>query len=58
MVTKFKDVFLDATDLLVAKHGVTHRIITNGRPVSAPYGGLDATKLAAAKAEFEASFLL
>jgi RNase H-like domain found in reverse transcriptase/Reverse transcriptase (RNA-dependent DNA polymerase)/Integrase zinc binding domain len=53
LAAKFKDIFSDTADLPAAKHGVTHRIITDGRPVSARYRRLDATKLAAAKAEFQ-----
>jgi Reverse transcriptase (RNA-dependent DNA polymerase) len=53
LVMKFKNVFSDTADLPAAKHGVTHRIITDGQPVSARYRRLDATKLAAARAEFQ-----
>jgi hypothetical protein len=53
LAAKFKDIFSDTADLPAAKHGVTQRIITDGRPVSARYCRLDATKLAAAKAEFQ-----
>jgi hypothetical protein len=53
LVGKFKDIFSDTADLPAAKHGVTHRIISDGRPVSARYRGLDATKLGAARAEFQ-----
>jgi hypothetical protein len=53
LIAKYKDVFSDTTDLPAAKHGVTHRIVMNGQPVSARYRRLDAVKLAAAKKEFQ-----
>jgi hypothetical protein len=51
--SSFTDIFSDTARLPAAKHGVTHQIITAGRPVSARYRHLDTLKLAAAKLEFQ-----
>jgi transposase InsO family protein len=53
LLMKYNSVFSGVSDLPAARHGVEHRIITEGRPVSARYRRLDAEKLRAAKVEFE-----
>jgi transposase InsO family protein len=53
LLSKYDNVFSGVSELPAARHGVEHRIVTEGRPVSARYWRLDAEKLRAAKQEFE-----
>jgi hypothetical protein len=52
ILEEFSDVFSGVAEMPPARQGVEHRIITEGRPVSARYCRLDAEKLMAAKKEF------